>query len=274
MTLQDIFNFCRDRRTGGRLAPGQRDRRSGAADRRRGLRGVGLGVLCLGLAAPASAQIYSWRDANGNLVVSNRRQDSTSYEQKSFPVAKAETVRATRYVSADRASRYEDIIAEHSRAHGVRPELVKAVMQVESAFNPYARSPKGALGLMQLMPATAQRFGVKNPFDPRENVRGGVAYLRQLLDRYENNEQLALAAYNAGPGAVDKYGQSVPPYKETRNYVKQISRMTEVSEAATRPIAIRDNTIYKVTEVIDGRTVVRYTDKKPTTGAVEPIGGR
>jgi hypothetical protein len=274
LTLQDIFNSSRDRRTGGRLDPGQRDQRSGLADRRRGLRCVGLGVLCLGLAAPASAQIYSWRDANGNLVVSNRREGSTAYEQKSFPVPKAETVRATRYVSADRARPYEDIIVEHSRAHGVRPELVKAVMQVESAFNPYARSPKGALGLMQLMPATAQQFGVKNPFDPRENVRGGVAYLRQLLDRYENNEQLALAAYNAGPGAVDKYGQSVPPYKETRNYVKQISRMTEVSEAATRPIAIRDNTIFKVTEVIDGRTVVRYTDKKPTTGVVEPAGSR
>jgi len=228
----------------------------------------------MGLAAPASAQIYSWRDANGNLVVSNRRQGSATYEQKSFPVPKAERVRATRYVSADRAKPYEDIIAEHSRTHGVRAELVKAVMQVESAFNPYARSPKGALGLMQLMPATAQQFGVKNPFDPRENVRGGVAYLRQLLDRYENNEQLALAAYNAGPGAVDKYGQNVPPYKETRNYVKQISKMTDAADATTRPIAIRDNSIFKVTEVIDGRTVVRYTDKKPTTGAVERVGGR
>ena len=122
--------------------------------------------------------------------------------------------------------------------------------------------------------STAQRFGVKNPFDPRENVRGGVAYLRQLLDRYENNEQLALAAYNAGPGAVDKYGQSVPPYKETRNYVKQISRMTEVSDTTTRPVAIRDNSIFKVTEVIDGRTIVRYTDKKPTTGTVDVVGAR
>ena len=272
LTLQDIFNFNSDRRSGSGLAPGHRERRNGVADRRAGLRFVGLGVLFIGLAAPASAQIYSWRDANGNLVVSNRRQGSAEYEQKSFPVPQAETIRATRYVSADRAKPYEEIIAEHSRTHGVRAELVKAVMQVESAFNPYARSPKGALGLMQLMPATAQRFGVKNPFDPRENVRGGVAYLRQLLDRYENNEQLALAAYNAGPGAVDKYGQSVPPYKETRNYVKQISKMTEVSDTTTRPVAMRDNSIFKVTEVIDGRTVVRYTDKKPTTGTVDVVG--
>jgi soluble lytic murein transglycosylase-like protein len=228
----------------------------------------------MGIAAPASAQIYSWQDANGNLVVSNRRPGTVKYEQKSFPVPKAENVRATRYVAADRARPYEELIAEHSRAHGVRAELVKAVMQVESAFNPYARSPKGALGLMQLMPATARRYGVKDPFDPRENVRGGVAYLRHLLDRYENNEQLALAAYNAGPGAVDKYGQSVPPYKETRNYVKQINRLTIVGEATTRPIAIRDQSIFKVTEVIDGRTVVRYTDKKPATGATELVGAR
>jgi hypothetical protein len=274
LTLQDILNFGSDRRTGSRLAPGQPDRRTGIADRRRSLRGIGLGVLCLGLAAPASAQIYSWRDANGNLVVSNRRQGSTEYEQKSFAVPKAETIRATRYVAADRAKPYEDIIVEHSRTHGVRVELVKAVMQVESAFNPYARSPKGALGLMQLMPATIQRYLVKNPFDPRENIRGGVAYLRHLLDRYENNEQLALAAYNAGPRAVDKYGQSVPPYRETRNYVKQIRQMTQAGDATTRPIAMRDSSIFKVTEVIDGRTVVRYTDKKPTTGAVDVVGSR
>jgi hypothetical protein len=269
-----MFNFTGDRRRGSSLAPGQPDHRTAVANRRRNLRYVGAGILCLGMAAPASAQIYSWRDANGNLVVSNRRPGSAVYEQKSFAVPKAENIRATRYVAADRARPYEDIIAEHSRAQGVRPALVKAVMQVESAFNPFARSPKGALGLMQLMPATIQRYLVKNPFDPRENIRGGVAYLRHLLDRYENNEELALAAYNAGPGAVDKYGQSVPPYKETRNYVKQISRMTDVSDTSTRPIVTRDNSIFRVTEVIDGRTIVRYTDKKPTTGTVEVVGSR
>ena len=94
---------------------------------------------------------------------------------------------------------YDGLITEHARANDVRPDLVRAVVQVESAYNPYARSPKGAQGLMQLMPATAQQFGVKNAYNPEENVRAGVAYLRQLLDRYENNEELALAAYNAGP---------------------------------------------------------------------------
>jgi soluble lytic murein transglycosylase-like protein len=247
---------------------GRCDRRTSVADRRKSLQYVGFGLLCLGLAAPASAQIYSWRDANGNLVVSNRRQGDAAVLVPSYPVAKAENVRATRYVAAERGRAFDGIISEHSRAHGVRADLVKAVMQVESAFNPHARSPKGALGLMQLMPATIKLYRVTDPFDPGENVRGGVAYLRHLLDRYENNETLALAAYNAGPGAVDKYGQSVPPYRETRNYVTQINKMS------LKPISMRDKSIYKVTETIDGRQIVRYTDKKPTAGTVEVVGNR
>jgi soluble lytic murein transglycosylase-like protein len=219
-------------------------------------------ALWLGLAAPASAQIYSWRDANGTLVVSNHRE-GLPVDVSSVPVAKTDTVRATRYASAERGRAYDEIIGEHSKTHGVRAELVKAVMQVESAFNPFARSPKGALGLMQLMPPIIRQYSVKNPFDPAENIRGGVTYLRHLLDRYENNETLALAAYNAGPGAVAKYGQKVPPYRETRNYVAQISQMT------SRPIAMRNKTIYKVTDTIDGRSIVRYTDKKPTAGLID-----
>jgi soluble lytic murein transglycosylase-like protein len=243
------------------------DRRTGVADRRKTMSCLGFGLLCLGLAAPASAQIYSWRDANGNLVVSNRRQGSTAVEP-SYPVAKTENVRATRYVGGERGQAFDEIIGEHSRTQGVRASLVRAVMQVESAFNPYARSPKGALGLMQLMPATIRLYGVKDPFDPMENVRAGVAYLRHLLDRYANNETLALAAYNAGPGAVDKYRQSVPPYRETRNYVAQINQMS------LKPVAMRDKSIYKVTETIDGRQIVRYTDKKPTAGTVEVVASR
>src|SRR4051794_7696322 len=225
-------------------------------------------ALCLGAAAPAQAQIYSWRDANGNLVLSNTRPGASAPTLPSYTVPKAEGVRATRSAVAARARAYDDLISEHSRMQGVRPDLVKAVMQVESGFNPRARSPKGALGLMQLMPATIQQYNVRDPFDPAENVRGGVAYLRSLLDRYENNEQLALAAYNAGPGAVDKYGQTVPPYRETRNYVAQITKMT------VQPIEMRGKTIYKVTETIDGRDVVRYTDRKPTTGVFQVTGAR
>ena len=154
-------------------------------------------------------------------------------------------------------SAYEDLIIENARLQGVRQSLVRAVIQVESAFNPSAVSPKGAIGLMQLMPATAREFGVENPFDPHENVRAGVAYLRRLLDRYDDNEELALAAYNAGPGAVDKHGQSVPPYQETRTYVSKINRLAGRSQATV------GLNVYRIVEVIDGREVVRYTDKKP-----------
>ena len=217
---------------------------------------LGIALCLLGLSVPARAQIYSWRDANGNLVLSNK-QPGDAAPLPSYTVPKGEGLRTIRSAVAERARSYDDLIAEHSRSNGVRPALVRAVMQVESGFNPYARSPKGAMGLMQLMPATAKQYGVKNAYNPAENVRAGVAYLRGLLDRYENNEELALAAYNAGPGAVDKHGQSVPPYRETQSYVSQIGKM------AGRPTKVIDHSIYKVTDVIDGREIPTYTDKKP-----------
>jgi soluble lytic murein transglycosylase-like protein len=220
---------------------------------------IGIAVLLLGLSAPAQAQIYSWRDANGNLVLSNKRPGSSA-QLPSYTVPKAEGVRATRAPALERARAYDDLITEHSRTNGVRAALVRAVMQVESGFNPYARSPKGAMGLMQLMPATAKQYGVRNAFNPADNVRAGVAYLRELLDRYQNNEELALAAYNAGPGAVDKHGQTVPPYRETRNYVTQVGKM------AGRPVQTHEKTIYKETDVTaDGRAIPKYTNSKPAT---------
>jgi len=215
-------------------------------------------TLSLGAAVPAQAQIYTWRDANGNLVLSNKRADGSIPDVPSYAVPKAEGVRTTRSALAERARPYESLITEHSRAQGVRPALVRAVMQVESGFNPYARSPKGAMGLMQLMPATAKQYGVRNAFNPTENVRAGVAYLRELLDRYQDNEELALAAYNAGPGAVDKHGQTVPPYRETQSYVAQINKIS------AKPVVIPGTTIYKAIELTpDGRPIPLYTDKKP-----------
>lgn len=105
-------------------------------------------------------------------------------------------------------------------------------MEQESHFNAHAVSPKGARGLMQLMPGTGARFGVRRPFDPAQNISGGTRYLRQLLDRFNNRVDLVLASYNAGEGAVSKFGNKVPPYKETRNYVKQIShRYKKVARA-------------------------------------------
>jgi soluble lytic murein transglycosylase-like protein len=227
-----------------------------------------MAVLCLGFSTPADAQIYTWRDANGSLVLS-KQPVAGATKVPSFPVAKAaSTVRATRFADAPRGNLYDELIREHAQLHGVRTDLVRAVVQVESAFNPYAKSPKGAMGLMQLMPATARQFGVRNAFNPVENVRAGVTYLRQLLDRYQNNEELALAAYNAGPQAVDRYGQSVPPYQETKSYVARINRLV------ARPVGTRGSKIYKVTEVVDGRSATRYTDKLPPTGSYEIVGTR
>jgi hypothetical protein len=117
---------------------------------------------------------------------------------------------------------YAEFIAAASQAHGVDPLLVKALIQVESGYRPKARSPKGAVGLMQIMPATAREYKVRNPFDPKTNIEAGVKHLKTLLDRFGSERtELALAAYNAGPGAVEKFN-GIPPYRETRNYVSRI----------------------------------------------------
>ncbi len=118
--------------------------------------------------------------------------------------------------------RYEREILRHARQHNVSPALVKAVIHAESAFNPQARSRVGAQGLMQLMPATAAELGVASPFDPEQNIDGGVRYLAMLLKMYNNDVRLATAAYNAGPGAVRRYN-GVPAYPETRAYVQRVA---------------------------------------------------
>jgi hypothetical protein len=227
-------------------------------------------VVCTMLLWPvhAEAQIYAWRDANGTMVLSDRKIDTPT---DVYTVDGAPSYRTTAPATAPAsANRYEDLVLEHSARHHLRPELVRAVIQVESGFNPRARSGKGAIGLMQLMPQTAAALGVTNPYDPAENIRGGTAYLRRLLDRYDGDEALALAAYNAGSGAVDRYGRRVPPYQETRDYVKKVGsaagRQTPAVSLATAKLVI-----YKTIEILDGRAVPRYSSERPSSGTFETI---
>lgn len=229
---------------------------------------TGIAALLLG-SVPAHAQIYAWRDSTGTLVLSDRKLDTGAV---TYAVPEAVAIRATRPVAVRvERERYEPLVQAHSTRHALRPELVRAVIQVESGFNPRARSPKGAMGLMQLMPATAREMGVRNAYDPDENIRGGTAYLRRLIDRYDGNEMLALAAYNAGPMAVDRHGRMVPPYRETREYVKKVNAVTPTRahvEASVRPGLV----LYKTLEIVDGREIPRYSTTKPSGGAYETVG--
>ena len=207
----------------------------------------------------AEAQIYTWTDTSGALVLSER-PPVPGTPTRTFSVPRSPSIRTTRAAEGRFVADYDQLIENAARDSGVRSDLVRAVIQVESAFNPRARSPKGAMGLMQLMPTTAAEVGVVNPYDPEQNVRGGVTYLKQLLTRYGNDETLALAAYNAGPEAVQKYGNRVPPYRETRDYVDRVQ-----NTAPSRPVT----TIYRIIEMVDGRPVLRFQDTRPASGPYE-----
>jgi len=211
----------------------------------------------------ADAQIYAWHDVNGTLVLSDRKLNEGAM---TYTVPEASGSRTTKTALSEYSHAYDSLVEEHAGRQTLRPELVRAVIQVESGFNPLARSPKGAMGLMQLMPATAKRLGVRNAYDPADNIRGGCAYLRQLLDRYDGNEQLALAAYNAGEGAVDRHGRNIPPFQETQEYVKKVGRISDVQNAS-----LRQRIIYKTFEIVDDRVVPRYSSKKPATASFEIV---
>ena len=162
------------------------------------------------------ADIYYYKDENGTLHFTNSPESQNSYKVFRRNVFK------NWYPTTYDQTRYESVILEAARTYDIDHTLIKAVIKAESNFNPRAVSPKGARGLMQIMPDNFRELGVYNPFDPRQNIMGGTRYLRILFNKFDNLT-LALAAYNAGPTAVSTYN-NIPPYKETQKYVKRVLR--------------------------------------------------
>jgi soluble lytic murein transglycosylase-like protein len=214
-----------------------------------------------GLIAPALAgdEIYYRRDANGSLVLTNvpDRADLRTYNGHGpLPVTRS-------------GEEFRELIYQTAVKHGIHPELVFAVAAVESNFNSRAVSEKGAQGLMQLMPDTAARFGVADPFNPADNVLGGVRYMRYLLDLFNGDSRLALAAYNAGENAV-LATRSVPPYPETRRYVAKILKMFGarkplLTAAPPKSPPVARSTPQPIHSYTDAAGVVHFTDGPPPT---------
>jgi len=188
--------------------------------------------LFLGAVLPVQAEYYLYQLPDGSRIITDRPKFDADHKL----VRKSRTPTGLGRYAAGHNSfntapaanylRFENIIHAVANQHKIDVALVKAVIHTESFFNPNATSRKGASGLMQLMPATAERYGVTDLYSPRQNIEGGVRYLRDLMTRYSQRIKLVLAAYNAGEAAVDRY-QGIPPYPETRNYVKKVLERKE-----------------------------------------------
>jgi soluble lytic murein transglycosylase-like protein len=188
--------------------------------------------VAAGVAAPVCAQIYAGTNGSGAVVLSNFQTSETPDVVIAAPppppavpvVVRAVVTPAPPVPSreADRAAQFKPLIQKVAQETSMSPQLLHAVIAVESGYDAKAVSRKGAQGLMQLMPKTAQRFGVRNAFDPLENVRGGALYLKWLLDYFDGNVKLALAGYNAGENEVVRAGYKIPPKRETLNYVPKV----------------------------------------------------
>jgi hypothetical protein len=189
-------------------------------------------VLAFAAARPAQADIYSYKDERGvvhftNINPNDKRWKMVRKEEGSpsngNPIVGGNRGIGGLFMPAQAdILRYSTLIETASRTHGVDPNLVHAVITAESGYNARALSRAGAQGLMQLMPDTARRYGVQNSWDPAENINGGVKYLKDLLQMFEGNLELAVAAYNAGENAVIRHGRKIPPYAETVHYVPKV----------------------------------------------------
>ena len=177
---------------------------------------ITLGLLFFLVAAPVCADIYMYLDSDGILHFTNT---PTSSNYKLYIKEKPRKLPGAEGLT----SRFDHLISEAAHTSGVSFSLIKAMIRVESNFDSEAVSRKGALGLMQIMPKNLEAFNIGDPFDPRENILGGSLYLQRLMKRYDGKLPLALAAYNAGPTIVDRYGY-IPPIAETENYVKKVMK--------------------------------------------------
>lgn len=192
---------------------------------RRGFGRVLALAAALACEAAAADSVYVYQPNGGVRTFSDRKPSQGGYAvvklQYGRATASASCAGLTPTSMAARAASYRELIDKYAAAESVPAALVSAVMRVESCYDRRAVSRSGARGLMQLMPFTARELGVRDSFDPEQNIGGGVRYLAKMLKRFKNNTRLALAAYNAGPEAVDKY-RDVPPYPETKNYVRRV----------------------------------------------------
>jgi Transglycosylase SLT domain/Domain of unknown function (DUF4124) len=185
--------------------------------------------------AAAHPQIYTYVDADG-LRHYTDMPDNNRYRKLALS-PQDRTASGDRYdwMLLAKAGQYDAIIEKAANLASVEPNLLRAVIVVESGFNSRAVSKRGAVGLMQLMPATASRFGVSNLYDPRENVHAGARYLKFLIDRFGQDVRLALAAYNAGEEAVDRSGGQIPPFAETMAYVPRVMKIYSMLKEQSRP---------------------------------------
>lgn len=186
--------------------------------------------LLMLVGTPAHADIYRYEDEEGIVHFTDAPTDRR-FKIFMRELKKDKQLRTKlKFASSVNPAEYDQIIASCATKYGVNPCLIKAVIHAESGYNPNAVSPKGASGLMQLMPATARSLKVSNSFDPKDNVEGGVKYLRFLLDTFRGDVSLAVAAYNAGLNKVAKYG-GIPPYNETRTYVNRVLSYMQTYQA-------------------------------------------
>jgi len=210
-------------------------------------RAVLTAVLLL-LTAAATAQVYSYRDKSGRLVLTDVPGTGRTAVRKA-PVRVPESKPGSILPSPSREGRITQLIQRYAARFDLEEALLRGVIKAESDFDHQAVSHKGAMGLMQLMPETGEQYGVTDFFDPEENIAAGAEHLRYLLDRYFGDYEMALAAYNAGETAVDKYN-GIPPYPETRDYVRKIMTMVRGGDTTAAP---KRETIYRYTDA-SGRT--------------------